>query len=392
MAFRSAASTTGANAASPGACNLPAGIQVGDYLLAFWSIDTADAAASATVPTGWTKISGPTNISGPDTQTYLIYERIADGNESTQRTWSGFGGNNFACIIAAWRERNISTPKTFITNSTPNTSANASPVSVALTGGTAAAGDDLAWFAALDNVSGASGWSLTSAPSGFTAYGVAQFQWGTAALAYRDDATAGATGTLTGTLTEAGDHAGWSGIVVAIAAASGSGTAGAGTPSYSEWSAAGAGSESTAAIGAPSYSSWSSSATVGESAAVAGAALYDAWSASGAVDGVGATDATGNASYADWTAAGATSLSIQLSGAPAYAGWSAAATGAESAAVAGAPSYAAWSVAGSAAESNTLAGVALYDAWSLQGFEVPPVAGANNLTAWHGFFGPTMLQ
>jgi hypothetical protein len=223
MAFRAAASTSGANAASPGACNLPAGIQVGDYLLAFWSIDTAGAAGSPTVPTGWTKIGGPTDISGPDTQTYLIYERIADGNESSQRTWSGFGGNNFACIIAAWSGRDTSTPKTFITNSTPNTSSNASPVSVALTGGTAAAGDDIAWFAAIDNISGASGWSLSSAPSGFTGYGVAQFQWGTAAFAHKDAAAAGATGTLTGTLTEAGDHAGWSGFVVAIKAAGGGG-------------------------------------------------------------------------------------------------------------------------------------------------------------------------
>jgi len=166
---------------------------------------------------GWTKIADANNVSPADGQTCTVWEKpVANGSETFAFTSNI---NNRAIIqVVALTGRHTSTAATVSTPTVTNTQAVISPFSMGLSGLTAATSDDLLWFGQVDQASMADAWSF-SALSGFdNLQNVANSEWISSATFAQENATAGATGTLTATVTRTagGGNYSWSGVVVAI--------------------------------------------------------------------------------------------------------------------------------------------------------------------------------
>jgi len=190
----------------------PTGVASGDRLLA-WVVQD-NTGHTHTAATGWdaTPLAQLTN-SGPDGQLATLFEKKnASGSDSYNFTSSS--STRAIVIVAAWSGRDNSAAATV--NSSTNTSSNASPISVAISGVTAATNDDLAYFAQLDQTVAGGAWAW-SALSGFTEREDSfNNDWISTTLWTNDAVSAGATGTLTATATLAAASAGFSGVVVAL--------------------------------------------------------------------------------------------------------------------------------------------------------------------------------
>lgn len=222
MAFRSSATTTqGAGISADLVATMPAGVASGDQLIALTTWDGFNT--SVTPPADWNLLDFHSN-SAPDGQTIVLWTKVATGSEGATQTWSA-QTKAVVGIIAAWSGRS-STP---LTSSevvkTNNTSSNASPISVSLTGITASTSDDIAVFIGLDNPS-SSQWSFsqitnyTNQATGNSGdFAVGNFQ-------YRNNVSSGATGSLATTATrDSGTgNAGWGGFVIRIPVAGGATT------------------------------------------------------------------------------------------------------------------------------------------------------------------------
>lgn len=217
MAFRNSSQTlraAGVGTALNGSA--PAGTAANDYLAAFVVLDgvTSD---TVTPPVGWVSRGSFGFLSAaPDGSHVEVFDKIATGSDSYAFTTSV----NNACVllIGAWSGRNTTAPRTFLTVATPNTTANATPVSVSLTSGTAATGDDVAYFAMADLTVGTDTWGWTP-PASYTERNDAQTTFAFGTLATLDNVSSGALGTIVSTATRSAGTgaAGWGGIVIAIA-------------------------------------------------------------------------------------------------------------------------------------------------------------------------------
>lgn len=211
-AFRSSATTL---IDGPGnhTATAPAGVQPGDYLGAVLIIDE-NANHTITVPSGWT-LRVAENQNAPDGETFIYADTIATGSDSY--VFGVASGHYGMIIVGAWSGRSGA-----ITASTGSQSlvGNASPISIAATGVTAAAGDDIAVFSELDHLSEVP-WSFSTI-SGYTLQQDLDdaMDQATGTLQTLDNVTAGPTGTLslTATVSSGSASAGWGAIVVAIAA------------------------------------------------------------------------------------------------------------------------------------------------------------------------------
>lgn len=223
MAFRSSTVTTGNDTAPIG--NKPAGTVDGDWLLAWVVCDFPGNIFSA--PSGWALVQDA-NLTGPDGHSAICYSKVA-ASEGASWTW-GTGGSDWKVIVGSWSGRN--TGGSLISSVTTNTSSNSSPISVALTGVTALSGDDLAWFAVLDQLTSLDVWGF-SLLSGFTEQQDSNGVWQTTTLYTKDGVSAGATGTLTATATQSSgtNNAGFAGVVVSLPAATSGPGAGSDTSS-----------------------------------------------------------------------------------------------------------------------------------------------------------------
>lgn len=197
----------------------PTGTADADWLLAWVVADGTSRISS--VPSGWAQVVDASD-SGPDGQTAILYSKIASG-EPASWDWGLTGGCDWIVIVGAWSGRN--TGGSLVSQGTTNTSSNATPISMALTGITAASGDDLAWFGQLDKQGGTDVWSWTASPASHTERQDQDVTWVASTLHTQDNVSAGATGTMTGTATRSSgaSNAGWSGVVVAIPLSGGGG-------------------------------------------------------------------------------------------------------------------------------------------------------------------------
>ena len=138
-------------------------------------------------------------------------------------TIAGGSSTNPIAIAAAWSETSSSAPTNYA--ATNEIVAGASPVSIPLTGVTALAGDDIAWFGSV-NYATAGTWVFT-APTSYTSQQTIQ-QTGTytgaANLSTRDGVSAGATGVITGTATDSGQAVDAFGVVVSLPSSGGAPT------------------------------------------------------------------------------------------------------------------------------------------------------------------------
>lgn len=214
MAFRSASS-----AIATGTITKPAGVVAGDKLIAILSVDGTGGAFSSS--DGFTQLADNVLFT-PDGQHVAVWWRDAGGSEPATYTFASAA----AVVMGAWSGRASGAPT--VSTLADSGSANSSPISAAANGITASAGDDLAFAVGLDITGISDAWAL-SGPSGYTLAAEASGSpgvWVHAAMSYRDNVSAGATGTQTGTLTRTvgSSGAGYMCWVVGMAAAASAAT------------------------------------------------------------------------------------------------------------------------------------------------------------------------
>lgn len=207
----------------------PAGVVAGDRLIALWTIDQSTSTITTPTPSDWSRYAlGQTLFDG---QSYWGFERIATGSEGASVQFditTGYNGGWGVMLAFSGRDTNPVRRSDF----TDDGGGSASPISaasVATTGGGASfvanAGDDMLYFAALDQSSDVA-WSFTN-PSGlvtrsFVTAGTAGYA--SLAAATKDTLSAGAIGAITGTFTHSSDSAGWNAVVFLIGASASGGT------------------------------------------------------------------------------------------------------------------------------------------------------------------------
>lgn len=180
-----------------------------------------------TVTWGFTPAaSGTFTVDGSHTRaaTWAWATKVA-ASEPATRTISigGAGGADVKGIVVCLSGRTSAAPTPQGTNDAGN---GASPVSAPLTGVTAASGDDIVIFFGCGSGNASGTWVLT-APTDYTlretATDTGAFFGGGLGATTRDNVSAGATGTLTGTWTLAANSGESAGVVLAFAASGGGG-------------------------------------------------------------------------------------------------------------------------------------------------------------------------
>lgn len=222
MAFRSSNSASG-NAASLDV-TAPAGVASGDILIALWSQGGAGN-ATITWPSGFTELASSNSATHFNTNRIAV--KVATGSEPASYTIGTSVSDLCVAGVAAWSGRD--TAAVLSAQTTLSEAATSTPISVSLTGVTAANGDDIAWIAMrVPSAGGSLGAGLWTPPTSYTErIDVQATTYITASLASRDNVSAGATGAIVGTLNNA-DDSGYAGFVVALPAAAGGGGAGRG--------------------------------------------------------------------------------------------------------------------------------------------------------------------
>jgi hypothetical protein len=216
MALRSASTQATGNGTSVSIAK-PSGVAAGDIVIFLVSTDVSGKTSST--PTGFTAFSDNGQASPDGHSNFAFWRRFDGGEGATIDCTIGGGGDDWTADAIAFSGRHASNdPVAALT--TPNTSANSSPVSVALTGVTAVDGDDIVAWSSLDKTSSAVSWTQTP-PTNYTEATDGNLNWVAASLAYRENVSAGATGSLTFTATGGGGQSGYAGYVIRIPAASG---------------------------------------------------------------------------------------------------------------------------------------------------------------------------
>jgi hypothetical protein len=223
MAYAFSASAAG-TAGSDTVTVSGAGFTAGDYVTLWLRVNGTSNSISAS-PSGFSLIATVdevlANIGQPQ-QLFVYGAPYVSGNFSF--TIGGANGTT-PTLIAVSNSGRVSTAPTNFQSTVSNGSG--SPVSEPFTGITAAANDDILWGGCIAAGSAAGTW-VTTAPAGYTrrqevsqngGIGYA----GTSAVCSLDAASAGATGTLTGSAANAGNSGDRYGLVLALSAtASGS--------------------------------------------------------------------------------------------------------------------------------------------------------------------------
>jgi hypothetical protein len=197
--------------------NKPTGVVDGDVMFTFHMKD-GSGGWTITPPAGWTTLISPVGIDTPDSQTFALYYKVAS-SEGTTYTWTHDSNSRTISVVTAWHN-NAASPVN-ASNSSTNASANATPITV--TGPTITTtqnGCMIVHFAGGDPDTSTTGsWTV---PTGYTSrvsdYDTASpaSGWMPILIADKIQTSAGATGTVSSTLTPASGNAGWFAATVAI--------------------------------------------------------------------------------------------------------------------------------------------------------------------------------
>jgi hypothetical protein len=191
---------------------------------------TAPAFDPGDPPTGFVEL-GEVDLAGPDGHTAWVgYKRLTGADTGTY-TFAGSIGSSgkYLSIAVSFRGRHA-TNNPEIGTPGSNTSSNASPVTVTADGLTLLAGDDVI-FVSVPDVTATDVWTSFTPPTGYTVRTnvgdgvVSEFESGfhQASVAVKENASAGATGSVSGTVTLTGSAAGWIAYHIRIPSASGGG-------------------------------------------------------------------------------------------------------------------------------------------------------------------------
>ena len=217
-------STTGSGASQTPAVAVPnAGgaspLAADDIVILVATTDNVDAVFDAADwPTGFTEL-GEVNLTGDGQSVAVGWKRLT-GADTGSYTFGNLGGGatpDWVCQAYAFRGRHTTDPPVISTIAT-NDAANTTPVSVTANGVTALDGDDLLMLSIPDvRASGAA--NGHAAPTNYTEREDAENAWSNLAGFTRENVSAGATGSITATLTLSSDSSGWAAILVRIPSA-----------------------------------------------------------------------------------------------------------------------------------------------------------------------------
>lgn len=266
MAYRSSSTNTG-NSATPSTA-VPVGVAADDIVILVASIDAAAAAFDpADWPAGFTELSevGLTL----DGQRAAVGWKRPTGADTGSYTFGTLGVSGvWVCEAFAFSGRDTTNPPVVSTAATNNT-ANANPVTITANGVTAVAGDDLLWMSAPDvNATGIG--NGHTPPAGYTERQDTELTFSNLSGATKDNASAGATGSVSGSFALTSGGSGWAAWLIRIPVAGGGATpVDLGTVTASTvLIATAAATAATAVTPAPSTASFTASATVTTSSAV----------------------------------------------------------------------------------------------------------------------------
>lgn len=200
MAYRSSTAAAGTGTISSVA--VPSGVAADDIVVLVLSRDSTSALG--TWPSGFTELLNVA-LSAVDTQRVGSAWKRATGADSGTYDCGAGASVNWAMHAVVFSGRDTGNPP--VLSSTTTDSSNALPTSVTAPSVTALDGDDLLYMC-LPDTSAADGSYATSPPSGYTEAQDNQFQFAYAESAYKENVSAGATGSVTGTLSGSG-NAGW---------------------------------------------------------------------------------------------------------------------------------------------------------------------------------------
>lgn len=218
MAFRNATSLTGTSTTPNTA--VPTGAAIDDIVLLFASVDSTTATFATKWPAGFTAIAD-IDLTHDGQAEGWAWKRLTAADTGSYTLAAVGISTQWICMAVCLSGRDTTNPPVF-SAATQNNTANATPVTISATGVTALAGDDLVWASLPDNkITG----NVTghTPPSGYTEkldVGTA-FTYGS--IAVLENASAGATGTVSGTLTLSSSTSGYGATLVRVPVAVGGG-------------------------------------------------------------------------------------------------------------------------------------------------------------------------
>jgi hypothetical protein len=222
MAFRTANIATG-ESTSPAVAST--GVVSGDIVLLRYCMDQADR--TPTWPTGFTQL-GIVNLTGADGGHCAFAWKRAGGSEpgTYTITTNAVSTPDWVCQCSIYSGRHATDPPVASTLSESDPAGGAaSPITATANGVTAVGADDLDYWVGPDyQPTGA--WNVYTAPSTYTtpANGTGEIQFAALGTSYKENVSAGATGSVAGSFTLTSGTAGYGAWVTRIPAVAGAAT------------------------------------------------------------------------------------------------------------------------------------------------------------------------
>lgn len=212
MAYRDSTNATG-NSDTP-SVTVPAGVTAGDIVIIAVGFDLQAAAFDpADLPSGFTELS-ETDITADGHTAWVGWKRLTGADAGTYTFGSVGTAADWVCQAFAFSGRHATNPPVISADSVQNTP-QSPPVTVTANGVTAVLGDDLLWISAPDVTSSGSGNGHTP-PATYTEAEDGELAWANLSGAYKENVSAGATGTVAGTFAMSADTAGWAAWLIRI--------------------------------------------------------------------------------------------------------------------------------------------------------------------------------
>jgi hypothetical protein len=211
MAYRS--STSHALASGVPTTTVPAGVQAGDHVIWWCTYDTSGVVT--TVPSGFTQLDDQDLTFDGDN--VCVAYKILTAADTGSYTAGNTNGNHNTCNAVAFSGRHATNPPVISTVNTADSS-HTTGFTATANGLTAVAADDLLWLVHLDT-NGNNTASISTPPSGFIARTNQMTNFSGSVSASEDNVSAGATGSLSGTIGLSGGAAAWQAWVIRLPAA-----------------------------------------------------------------------------------------------------------------------------------------------------------------------------
>lgn len=201
-------STTNSGNSTTPSVAVPTGVQAGDIVLIAVSFDLSTAAFDpGDLPTSFTELDEQ-SCTADGHRGWAGWKRLTGADAGSYTFGSVAGASlDWVCQAIALRGRHTTNPPVISTANIQNTP-QSSPISISANGVTALDGDDLVWISVPDVTASGIGNGHTP-PTDYTEAEDAELAWANLSIAYRENVSAGATGSITGTFSLSADTAGW---------------------------------------------------------------------------------------------------------------------------------------------------------------------------------------